>query len=31
MFLNLLWRYYEKNKNYSAAAKILDQLANIQR
>lgn len=30
MFLNLLWRYYEKNKNYSAAAKILDQLANIQ-
>jgi nuclear pore complex protein Nup155 len=25
--LDLLWHYYEKNKNYIAAAKILDQLA----
>lgn len=28
VFLDLLWRYYEKNGNYGAAAKILDQLAN---
>lgn len=26
-FLDLLWRYYEKNNNYGAAARILDQLA----
>ena len=25
--LDLLWRFYERNKNYLAAAKILDQLA----
>ncbi len=25
--LNLLWKYYEKNKNYEAAARILDTLA----
>ncbi len=25
--LNLLWKYYEKNKNYEAAARILDNLA----
>ena len=29
--LDLLWRYYEKNKNYLAAAKILDQLAHRDR
>jgi hypothetical protein len=27
VFLDLLWRYYEKNNNYGAAARILDQLA----
>ncbi|XP_019861917.1 PREDICTED: nuclear pore complex protein Nup155-like [Amphimedon queenslandica] len=25
--LDILWRYYERNKNYIAAARILDQLA----
>ena len=27
--LDLLWRYYEKNKDYGAAAKILNQLAHV--
>lgn len=28
--LDLLWRFYEKNKNYGSAARILDQLAHQQ-
>ena len=28
--LDLLWRYYEKTKAYSGAAKILDELAHKQ-
>ena len=27
LILDLLWRYYEKNKVYAGAAKILDELA----
>ena len=28
--LNLLWRYYEKNKEYFAAAQVLERLAEKQ-
>ncbi|GBM21727.1 Nuclear pore complex protein Nup155 [Araneus ventricosus] len=28
--LNLLWKYYEKNQNFSAAARVLDKLADKQ-
>ena len=31
MIFDLLWKYYEKNRNYLAAAKILDQLAHRNR
>ena len=29
--LNLLWRYYEKTKNYSAAARVLSKLSEKER
>ncbi|XP_064386411.1 nuclear pore complex protein Nup155-like isoform X2 [Halichondria panicea] len=30
LILDLLWRYYERNKNYAAAAQILDKIAHTE-